>query len=638
MKRLLMLIGLLGSLVVRAQDGLPVHTLPAGLGQGAGAVMRQYEETFRVVSPGEAVETVAMIVTVLNERGANYARQAVLYDPFSKVTTLEGTLYDAAGKVIRRLKKGDIKDLSAISSGSFYEDYRQKTAEFAYAQYPFTVAFRYERQTRNLLFYPGWFPLADPALAVESARMRVIVPAAQALRYRSFGNLADPVQTETATERSYTWELRQQRALSREPYSTGYDRLGPGVLMAPAELELAGYRGRTQTWQALGQFMYELNANRDQLPERSRAAVAELVGGETDVRKKIQKIYAYVQQHTRYIFIKLGVGGWQTFPAAMVAEKGYGDCKALSNYTAALLKAAGIPAYLTLVMAGENKADIPTDFPSARFNHMVLCVPLERDSVWLECTSPVDPAGYMGSFTGNRHALLLTPEGGKLVRTPVYRPDDSRVTRRIELTIEGSGDARAEVRTAYVGLRAEMHQVVLHQLTKEEQQEWLYRRIRLPSYDLLAFALQKQPAAAPTVTERLTLRLSNGANRSGTRFFLTPNLLSVATATSMPREERKTAFQLPVGSTEVDTVICEFPPHTEVETLFPPAELTTPFGTYSASVRQEGTKLIYVRRLRTEGGTFPPAEYPAYHRFRQELERLDRRQVVLKELKMKNEE
>ncbi|WP_266363566.1 DUF3857 and transglutaminase domain-containing protein [Tellurirhabdus rosea] len=631
MKQIVLLTALLlNGMAALAQESYRASAIPAGLGEGAGAVLRKYEETFTVKSPGEAVETVHSVVTILNEKGSDRTSLTVVYDKFSKVSDIEGTLYDASGKVIKRLKRADIQDLSAIGDEAFYADYRQKTAGFSYAGYPFTVEFRYERTTRNLLFYPEWFPLSDPDMAVQSASLKVTLPAGQSLRYRTMNGLPEPAAADEGTGRSYTWQLADRKVREREPYNLGYDRLGPGVLTAPSELELESFKGVVRTWKEFGKLVYDINSNRDELPETTKTALADLLKGETDPRKKVEKVYGFMQKHTRYVLIKLGLGGWQTFPAATVAEKGYGDCKALSNYTAALLKAAGIRSHLALVMAGDDEPDVLTDFPAARFNHMILCVPLAKDTVWLECTSPLNAAGYMGSFTGNRHALLLTPEGGKLVRTPTYKPTDSRLTRRIDLKIGESGDANAEVVTEYAGLQAEDHEQVMHLLAPDEQKKWLYRQIRLPSYDIRAFSFEAKRDVLPKVTEKLSLLIPNGASRSGTRLFLNPNLLSAIRTVPTDGASRKTAFQLPDGYVDVDTVVCQLPPHTTVESLFSPVEYTSKFGNYSATVRQEGEKLIYIRRLQAEGGTFPPEAYPEYMAFRQKLVKFDRMQVVLK--------
>src|SRR5215217_8023402 len=73
--------------------------------------------------------------------------------------------------------------------------------------------------------------------------------------------------------------------------------------------------------------------------------------------KKKRLLYSFLQQNTRYISIQLGIGGLQPFESSFVAKKGYGDCKALSNYMFSLLKSAGIKSYYTLVRGGRDLDD-----------------------------------------------------------------------------------------------------------------------------------------------------------------------------------------------------------------------------------------------------------------------------------------
>jgi len=187
-----------------------------------------------------------------------------------------------------------------------------------------------------------------------------------------------------------------------------------------------------------------------------------------DPKQKISVLYDYMQKNTHYISIQLGIGGWQPFDATYVATKRYGDCKALSNYMVALLKEAGIKGKTVDIRAGANAASINKDFPSFQFNHVIACVPLDKDTVWLECTSETLPAGYLSSFTANRYAVLVDENGGKLIHTPKYNYHDNQEIRKIDATINEEGNLSASVNTQYKAEQQDNLEQLINGLSKDK--------------------------------------------------------------------------------------------------------------------------------------------------------------------------
>jgi len=198
-----------------------------------------------------------------------------------------------------------------------------------------------------------------------------------------------------------------------------------------------------------------LNKDRDDLPEATKQKVKELVKNFTTTEQKVKAVYEYLQSKTRYVSIQLGIGGLQPFSASVVDQTGYGDCKALSNYTVAMLKEIGIKGFYTIINAGEGEPEIKTDFPSHQFNHVVVSVPNGKDTLWLECTSQINPFGFQGSFTEDRWALMITEDGGKLVRTINYTPEQNLQSRSAVINLESNGSAKATVKTTYRGIQYE---------------------------------------------------------------------------------------------------------------------------------------------------------------------------------------
>src|SRR5690606_29128387 len=159
-----------------------------------------------------------------------------------------------------------------------------------------------------------------------------------------------------------------------------------------------------------------------------------------------------MQSHTRYVGNQYGLSGWQTFRASEVCAKGYGDCKGLTNYLKALLEVAGIHSYTVLIDAGDRHYRKPDpEFPTNTFNHVILCVPDKTDTIWVECTDPYLPAGYLGSFTQDRRGLLCTATGGSLVRTPAYGKAESKIIRKTRLTPLLNQNFEVSLSTLYTG-------------------------------------------------------------------------------------------------------------------------------------------------------------------------------------------
>ena len=198
---------------------------------------------------------------------------------------------------------------------------------------------------------------------------------------------------------------------------------------------LDGYHGKMYTWQDFSDWILQLNKGRDILSEASAAKVREMVKDLPDDRSKVKRLYAYLQERTRYFNVALGIGGLQPMDANIVDEAGYGDCKGLSNYMKALLKAAGIESYYTLVNSGGDFPQLIEDFPSHQFDHAILCVPMAKDTIWLECTSQTIPFGFLGDFTSDRKVLLVKEHAGELAKTPAYGIRDNFQYTKAEVNI-----------------------------------------------------------------------------------------------------------------------------------------------------------------------------------------------------------
>lgn len=627
-KYLFLLLLLAGSQRAAAAE-YPVSALADSLQREAAMVKRYDETVIEIKSPGKARYYHKYANTILGSAGEPYAAFYCHYNRFWDLSNASGTLYDASGKELKRVKKKEMDDYSGTDESSLMTDTRYKKHDFYYRSYPFTVAYEEESEADGLFGLPEWMPQQRADIAVEYSKLVIITPKDYVLRYKPVHYNGNPVVTENGDKKVYTWEIKNLPAARQEAYAPSWKKRTPQVLLALSDFEIQGYKGNMTSWEGFGLFIGSLLQNRDVLPDEVKRQVHALTDGLPDEYAKIDTLYSFLQKNTRYISIQLGIGGWQPYDAAFVVSKRYGDCKALSNYMVALLKEAGIKAYYVLIRAGDGSEGLVADFPSNQFNHATVVVPVGKDSVWLECTSQTVPAGYIGSFTGGREALLIDEKGGHVVHTTSYDMEKNQAVRQVQATVDDNGKLSASVQTRYTGVQQEDVHDIMYQLTRKEQAEHLKKRLNLPTYDITDFSYTEKRNRLPVVDERLQLSAENYATVSGRRLFITPNIFSTYISKLKEEENRVNDIVFSHPYKDVDSVQISLPAGYTAEAMPRNVELNSRFGQYSIRFTLQDNRLSMVRVYAHYSGSFPAATYKELVAFNNAVYKADNSRLVL---------
>lgn len=632
MRRILILITLFSSLACYSKDiNYSVLSIPKELLKNANVIKRIEQIRFEIINTGETVLYRKYAVTILNENGDDQSGFYEWYDKLKSIRSIEGNLYDMMGNPLKKVKNKDIQDLSG-TNGMDVDDDRVKVHNFYYKVYPYTVEYEVEVKFNHTFYFPDWMPQRSGNLSVEKSICTVVMPDDYVIRFRSENYKGEPVIATEKGRKIMSWEVKNLPAISRSFAAPNWREIVTSVSFAPTQFSLGDYKGDMSNWKEFGKFLYVLKKDRDQLPAEMLQKVQQLTAGIKNDREKIKVLYEFMQKNTRYISIQLGIGGWQPFDATYVAKKGYGDCKALSNYMYSLLKAAGIKSYYTLVNSGSDikNHQLVSDFPSHQFNHVILCAPLEKDTMWLECTSQTLAAGYMGDHTGNRNALVIDEEGGTIVATPRYGLEENLQLRSIKGTVNATGDMGINIQTYYTGLQQKRVHGMLNYLSKEKVKKVLNEEfIDLSTYEINDFKYEEKKDALPQIGEKLDISVSNYATVSGKRLFIYPNVLNRSTTRITDTSDRKYDYVFDMAWRDADTIMITLPEGYNPEAIPPQVSLKTKFGTYLSTVKLEGNKLFYLRVREQYAGRFPAKDREELSKFFEAIYKTDRSRVVL---------
>jgi hypothetical protein len=540
-----------------------VLLIPDSMKKNADVVLRAESIRLTIKSRNSAKYEVHSVITILNEQGREYLSFEEFSDKFHSLDDASITVYDAMGN-----KKNEYsqKEMTTQNYGEgLVPEGKVTYFNVSAPSFPITLEINYSVKYKGIFSLPGY--TFQPAWqSVQHSVFDVEVPSDLGVRYRLINANLEPVLTHDGNKDIYHWEVKNLSAYRSEKHGGASFNNEPAVFMGPVKFQMEDYDGDMTSWKNFGVWISNLYAKTNGLPDDKKLFYQAMVkDASTDV-EKVRIIYSYMQHNMRYVSIQLGIGGLRPFPASFVDEKKYGDCKGLSNYLKSALDAVGVKANLVIIQGGFTPRNVFEDFPANYFNHVILCIPQPKDSIWLECTSTTLPFAELGPFTENRKAMLITDSGGVLVNTPV-----SKYTNNIEnfvthINVDEEGGAKLSTVYSSTGFQRDLLLMRFHDMKDDEKKSFFMSEKKWRQPDIINISSAAKTDDPYRVTATMEYEKISSFS-AGSKIFLEPRLYPIFDEDIPETEKRKRDYYFTCPYQATDTTVYQFPPGYSVESL-----------------------------------------------------------------------
>jgi hypothetical protein len=568
------------------------------------------QETDIYIKNGKLIHDIKYEIKINNRDGEKLTKISIPYSKLIKVSKIEACIKDNSGNIIKELEKSEIKVKSAISDYSLYEDDYVKEFTLKHNSYPYSICYSYEVQQHEYLSIDYWLPVIDWNTPTLKAVLNVEVPKGFIISYRSqFTDSFDIDSTDLIIK--YRWSASYKNLIEPETSSPNLSTFLPYVKIVPGDF-IYDSPGSFVSWYKYGQWNNHLLKGLSDLPEIEKNKILDIIIGVKDTVERIRRLYYYLQDRTRYIDITIETGGLKPYPASYVAENKYGDCKALSNYFKSVLEVAGIKSFYTKVNAGAQITEIDKSFPSQQFNHIILCVPVANDSIWLDCTSDM-PFGYLGTFSQSRDAFIIDEDRSHFTRTPALSYDDVLEIRKVTFRQNIQNQTIGIFSNTYRGEKYETYFYLSNSVSETDRSRIFRNNIVKGGYELIDFHLLTPLRDSAKISLTYTARSNKIYNFYGN------DLIIHVLPFQIPRFEDPLKRKLPV---QVNYPICssdsleyEIPIDYRVTGKLTNESVDTDFGSYRIETVLSSNKVSVVKSFRLRPGKYSLDKYPGFYAF-----------------------
>ncbi len=598
--------------------------------QEVDASIVDYKIKSELFSDGTLETTEHRLIKINNREGREYAEETFYYNKGEKMKIVSALILDANLDKVRKIKKDEIKEIEG-SYYTFHTDQMKKIVKAYYDVYPYYVQLETKHTTSDFVSFTSWFPQDHKNINSAYSSYELIIPKGQKIHYKFYHFTPREKITETKNEIHYHWETDEHLAFKKHmAYSSLLVNEVPYGRIIPDTFTFGLTQGSTKSWKEYGNWYSHLTEDLDNLSESESLKIKELVKDVKTKKEKIRILYHYLQESTRYVGVFEGLGGMIPFDADYVCKNEYGDCKALTNYMKAMLKAVGINSYFALINGGEDDRIVDTSFVSHDFNHVVLFIPMEKDTLWLENTTQELPFGYWGTFTNSKFALICDFENSKLIRTHSFTPQEN--STKMTASVEVIDDLLSvEMKSVFSGENFEditywIRDKNEKEIFEESQNSHLFTQFTITD---IKFTSEKEKPFS--ITRELNILIGKHIQKYRDKLMLRPIFSPFSLQDIKPKKKGLKIF-VPFNEEVTDSVYYSIPSGYELIQLPDSSSLSSIFGNFKINYQRDGEKILVTREFLQNEGLYSVDDYKVLKDFLKKIKTLENKSILFKQI------
>ena len=313
-------------------------------------------------------------------------------------------------------------------------------------------------------------------------------------------------------------------------------------------------------------------------------------------------------------------------------KRGYGDAGDITLLCTALLRAAGLEAWIVEVN-GRDERCFWEALLYDQFEGAMLACGHDGQFQFLDPGSLHGQFGQIAWAKQGTTAILFKDETGEFIQTPIAAAESNTVRRVLELTIDGR-NLIGRLRLEFSGNPNQERCNRLDDVTEDERRDFVknYLKGDFPNVEIQKYEYQNLREIGRQLVITAEFTIPDALTETRTRKMLQPILFGGQENRFFTAEKRVFPLSFPYEYTVIDEITIPAPDGYQWEALPTFPQLTQPVGQYQAQSKQEGATLSLRRTFTRHGLLYRETAYPHIRAFFEACRKADRTTLVLKKV------